>query len=119
MWLLLRWTLHICSILYFVLGGIETNQGHMMSEMRLSSFPFTLRRVTLNFTSCLRLSRSMGAITTQTVNTTARLAALRELMSKKEYNVDVFVVPSEDQRKLSVHRHQFWTANSISLFPYW
>ena len=43
----------------------------------------------------------MGAIGTQMVNTTARITALRELMAKKEYNVDVFVVPSEDQRELS------------------
>ncbi|KAF8520939.1 putative Xaa-Pro aminopeptidase P [Hysterangium stoloniferum] len=39
----------------------------------------------------------MGAIGTETVNTTARLTALRGLMAKKEYNVDAFVVPSEDQ----------------------
>ncbi|KAH6887859.1 putative Xaa-Pro aminopeptidase P [Coprinopsis sp. MPI-PUGE-AT-0042] len=37
----------------------------------------------------------MGAVATQTVNTTERLAALRELMKKE--NVDVWVVPSEDQ----------------------
>ena len=43
----------------------------------------------------------MGAIGTQTVNTTARIAALRELMSSKEHNVDALVVPSEDQRELS------------------
>lgn len=40
----------------------------------------------------------MGAVGTQTVDTTARIAALRELMKKE--NVDVWVVPSEDQRML-------------------
>jgi Xaa-Pro aminopeptidase len=34
-----------------------------------------------------------------TVNTTERLAKLRELMKKEEYNVEAFVVPSEDQRE--------------------
>jgi hypothetical protein len=35
----------------------------------------------------------------QTVNTTERLAKLRELMSQQEYNVDAYVIPSEDQRE--------------------
>jgi len=38
----------------------------------------------------------MGAIATQTVDTTERLAALRKLM--EENNVDAYIVPSEDQR---------------------
>ena len=54
----------------------------------------------LRFTLRSRLSISMGAIGTQRVDTTARLAALRELMAKEENNVDAFVVPSEDQREL-------------------
>jgi hypothetical protein len=40
---------------------------------------------------------TMGAIGTQTVDTTDRLAALRKLMT--EYNVGAYIVPSEDQRK--------------------
>ncbi|KAI0727485.1 Creatinase/aminopeptidase [Fomitopsis betulina] len=35
---------------------------------------------------------------TQTVNTSERLQALRQLMSKPDYNVAAVVVPSEDQR---------------------
>jgi Xaa-Pro aminopeptidase len=61
------------------------------------------RQITPSFTLRSRFSTSMGAVGTQTVNTTVRLAALRELMSKKENNVDVFVVPSEDQREHSPH----------------
>ncbi len=41
----------------------------------------------------------MGAIGTQTVDTTERLAALRNLMAER--NVDAYVVPSEDQRRHS------------------
>ena len=40
---------------------------------------------------------TMGAIGTQTVDTTDRLAALRKHMA--EHNVDAYIVPSEDQRK--------------------
>ncbi|KAG5651634.1 hypothetical protein H0H81_007977 [Sphagnurus paluster] len=40
----------------------------------------------------------MGAKGTHTVDTTKRLAALRELMASKEHDVQAFVVPSEDQR---------------------
>ena len=39
----------------------------------------------------------MGAINTQTVDTSDRLAALRKHMA--EHNVDAYIVPSEDQRK--------------------
>lgn len=46
-------------------------------------------------------SSEMGAVGTQTVDTSARLKALRELMSQT-HNVDAFVVPSEDQRMLSL-----------------
>jgi hypothetical protein len=46
----------------------------------------------------------MGAVGAQTVDTSKRLASLRELMNQNEYSVQVFVVPSEDQRRLfSVH----------------
>jgi Xaa-Pro aminopeptidase len=40
----------------------------------------------------------MGATATGTVDTTERLAKLRELLKKPENNVKAFVVPSEDQR---------------------
>lgn len=39
----------------------------------------------------------MGAVGTQTIHTTERLAALRTLMA--EHNIDTYIVPSEDQRK--------------------
>ncbi|KAN0127203.1 Peptidase M24, structural domain containing protein [Lactarius tabidus] len=38
---------------------------------------------------------AMGAVGTQTVNTTERLTALRNLMAER--NIDAYVVPSEDQ----------------------
>ncbi|KAG2104416.1 peptidase M24, structural domain-containing protein [Suillus discolor] len=40
---------------------------------------------------------TMGAIKTRTVNTTERLAKLRELLKKPENNVKAFIIPSEDQ----------------------
>ncbi len=40
----------------------------------------------------------MGGPATQTVNTTKRLQALRQLMSKPENDVKAYVIPSEDQR---------------------
>lgn len=43
----------------------------------------------------------MAAAEAQTVDTTKRLAGLRELMKLKENSVQAFVVPSEDQRKSS------------------
>lgn len=45
----------------------------------------------------------MGAIGAQTVNTTERLASLRELMGKTENSVQAFVIPSEDQREWLHH----------------
>ena len=50
-----------------------------------------------------RYFADMGAIGTQTVDTTARLAALRKYMIKEDHNVTAVVVPSEDQRKLPVN----------------
>lgn len=41
----------------------------------------------------------MAAAEAQTVDTTKRLAGLRELMKEKENSVQAYVVPSEDQRK--------------------
>lgn len=48
----------------------------------------------------------MGAIKTRTVNTTERLAKLRELLKKPENNVKAFIVPSEDQRRHTQHFQQ-------------
>jgi len=45
------------------------------------------------------LPSTMGAIGRHTVNTTERLAALRELMARNDHAVGAFVVPSEDQRE--------------------
>ncbi|KAG1815096.1 peptidase M24, structural domain-containing protein [Suillus subaureus] len=50
---------------------------------------------TIRFSS--GITTTMGAIGTRTVDTTERLAKLRELLKKPENNVKVFVVPSEDQ----------------------
>jgi hypothetical protein len=58
-----------------------------------SAFSRSLRTSLKSFT--------MGGTATQTVNTSQRLAALRALMSKSEYNVNALVIPSEDQRALS------------------
>ena len=38
-----------------------------------------------------------------TVDTSSRLQALRKLMAKPEFNVQAFVVPTEDQRKYISH----------------
>jgi Xaa-Pro aminopeptidase len=43
----------------------------------------------------------MGAAGAQTVDTSKRLAGLRELMGRKDNSVQAFVVPSEDQRKFA------------------
>jgi Xaa-Pro aminopeptidase len=53
----------------------------------------------------------MGAAGAQTVDTSSRLARLRELMEAKENSVQAFVVPSEDQRKPS-------SLFLIFLYPY-
>lgn len=47
----------------------------------------------------------MGAIGTQTVDTTARLVALRKLMVAGENNVTAVVIPSEDQREYAHLRY--------------
>jgi hypothetical protein len=46
----------------------------------------------------------MSATATGTVDTTERLAKLRELLRKPENNVKAFVVPSEDQRMHTSHK---------------
>uniref|UniRef100_A0A5K1K3G7 Peptidase M24 domain-containing protein n=1 Tax=Ganoderma boninense TaxID=34458 RepID=A0A5K1K3G7_9APHY len=69
-------------------------------------FPLRLRTVSAHFFTTSRTPRlprffaSMAAHAT--VNTSARLQALRELMEKPEYNVQAVVVPTEDQRKYLV-----------------
>ncbi|KAF8886121.1 peptidase M24, structural domain-containing protein [Infundibulicybe gibba] len=49
------------------------------------------------FHRSLRATISMGAAGTQTVDTSERLRRLRELMQRKENDVEALVVPSEDQ----------------------
>jgi hypothetical protein len=61
---------------------------------------FSLSTFSQRLLKSLRYS-TMGEFATQKVDTSHRLAALRALMSKKENNVSVLVVPSEDQRTLS------------------
>ena len=56
-----------------------------------------------HFSSTTSLLTVMGALATQTVNTTKRLEALRLLMHKPENNISAYVVPSEDQR-------EFWSS---------
>ena len=41
---------------------------------------------------------TMGTAEVERVNTTQRLQALRELMAQEKYDVNVLIVPSEDQR---------------------
>ncbi|EJF63579.1 Creatinase/aminopeptidase [Dichomitus squalens LYAD-421 SS1] len=76
----------------------------MYSTLRASFAPVfspVLRTVSAVFTTTtrkLRLRRSYASMAAHaTVNTTARLQALRELMAKPEYDVQAVVVPSEDQ----------------------
>lgn len=60
----------------------------------------------------------MGAIGTQTVDTSDRLAALRKHMV--EHNVDAYIVPSEDQRKSQVHiwdQHECNLSADFSEYP--
>jgi len=47
----------------------------------------------------------MGAAGQHTVNTTERLSKLRELMKKKEADVQAFVIPSEDQHSSEYLAH--------------
>jgi hypothetical protein len=55
----------------------------------------------------------MGAMGTQTVDTSDRLAALRKHMT--EHNIDAYIVPSEDQRKSQVPSDWGTSTNAISL----
>lgn len=81
---------------------------HAASHMFNAYFAVVgVRRSTqLLSTTCIRRkftipASTMGAVGRHTVNTTERLAALRELMARKENAVEAFVVPSEDQREYS------------------
>ena len=58
---------------------------------------------------------TMGAAETQTVNTTKRLQALRELMSQEKYNVNALIIPSEDQRALRDQSHPDIIADLLAL----
>ena len=86
----------------------STPHGRMYSALRAAcapSFPPALRTVSAVFFTAartLRLRRPYASMAAHaTVNTTARLQALRELMAKPEYDVQAVVVPTEDQRKYS------------------
>jgi Xaa-Pro aminopeptidase len=76
----------------------------------LLSLPFTL---TARFSS--GTTTTMGATATGTVNTTERLAKLRELLKKPENNVKAFVVPSEDQR-MYFYTQENIRRHSINIF---
>jgi hypothetical protein len=64
------------------------------TALRRSVRPIIRRNLTIS-------TSVMGAVGRHTVNTTERLAALRELMARSEHDVGAFVVPSEDQRECS------------------
>ncbi|KAI0258993.1 Creatinase/aminopeptidase [Gloeopeniophorella convolvens] len=66
------------------------NALRVRSQSRLPSFPNRFLRL-LPY----RSFSTMGAIGTQTVDTSGRLAALRKLMGER--NIDAYIVPSEDQ----------------------
>ncbi len=78
---------------------------HMLRAAFGGSLLLSLRihhRTSLRSIPALYTRRSltdMGAIGTQTVDTTARLLALRKLMVRDETDVTAVVIPSEDQRK--------------------
>ncbi|KAH7882315.1 peptidase M24, structural domain-containing protein [Phlebopus sp. FC_14] len=66
----------------------RAHRYRLLSNTSLSSI------ISLRFYSSVE---PMGAVGTATVDTTERLASLRELMRKPEFNVKAFVVPSEDE----------------------
>lgn len=69
--------------------------------LRTSSLSFLFSPLNLSQSIRTRLRVSlfaMGAAQVETVNTSKRLAGLRELMNQKENAVKAYVVPSEDQR---------------------
>ncbi|OJT08304.1 hypothetical protein TRAPUB_843 [Trametes pubescens] len=64
------------------------------SHLRTTAFAFYGSSSTARYR---RFCGTMSALAT--VDTTQRLQALRELMAKPEYNVQVVVIPTEDQRE--------------------
>lgn len=91
-------------LLYFSLSN-RRNESRVLLlhliEMLLSVLRVFQLRLPTRFLNThhgpYRSFSTMGAIGTQTVDTTDRLAALRKLMA--EHNVGAYIVPSEDQRK--------------------
>lgn len=70
------------------------------STFRSLSFPL-FRYIRRQHTSAQRFRPfTMSAAETQTVNTTHRLRALRELMAQEKHDVNAVIIPSEDQRML-------------------
>lgn len=70
---------------------------HLISEASRKLLPSAYRLSTTRLLSTTTTTANMGAIGTQMVDTTDRLARLRKLMKKPETNVNAFVVPTEDQ----------------------
>ncbi|KAG2127897.1 peptidase M24, structural domain-containing protein [Suillus bovinus] len=70
--------------------SLEALRAHSHRYLLTPAFTHTVR-----FSS--GATTTMAAIKTRTVNTTERLAKLRELLKKPENNVKAFIVPSEDQ----------------------
>lgn len=66
------------------------------------------------FVGAPRLFTTMGA-NVQTVNTSKRLQALRQLMSNPDNDVTAYVVPSEDQRTLN-RQVTRWTSSPLLNF---
>ncbi len=71
-----------------------------LSRLPTSSSCSLVSFAILRTAKTLRIHRFYVVMATHaTVDTSSRLRALRELMAKPEYNVQAFVVPTEDQRK--------------------
>jgi Xaa-Pro aminopeptidase len=89
------------------LGALRAD-GYRIRYHRLLSLAFTARFSSGSITT-------MGPTATATVDTTERLAKLRELLKTSENNVKAFVVPSEDQRT-----HFYETSSGeTKLNPFW
>lgn len=98
----------VVFLLYFssrnVRTRVERGLSHLLFhliEMLLPALRVFQLRLPTHFLNSrygpYRSLSTMGAIGTQTVDTTDRLAALRKHMA--EHNVGTYIVPSEDQRK--------------------
>jgi hypothetical protein len=77
---------------------IRRAQYHLTSSRLSSSSSSTS---SLQSLTCSRLLSNLNMAATQTVDTTQRLRALRELMKSQETSLTALVVPSEDQREHS------------------